>query len=94
MQKNHNKTDRSTIIYLGTASFGNETLFTQKKENYPLLKWFGPIYIDFEEYPPYSGRNSEMFEKMLMKIFSVSMVMHILQVNRKCAHGLMRTVGE
>ena len=31
---------------------------------------------------------------MLMKIFSVSMVMHILQGNRKCAHGLMKKVGE
>ena len=24
---------------------------------------FGPMYIDFDEYPPYTGRNSEMFEK-------------------------------
>ena len=83
-----------TIIDLGTASFGNESLFTQQKENYPLLRVFGPMYIYFDEYPLYSGRNSENFEKMLMKIFSVSMVMHILQVNRKCAHGLMRKVGE
>ena len=51
------------------------------------------MYIDFNEYPCYSGRNSEIFEKMLMEIFSVSMVMHILQANRKCAHGLIRTVG-
>ena len=58
------------------------------------MKCFGLMYIDFDEYPHYSGRNCEMFEKMLMKIFSVSMVMHILQVNRKCAHGLMRTVGK
>ena len=37
------------------------------------------MYIDFDEYPLYNGRNYEMFEKMLMKIFCESMVMHILQ---------------
>ena len=51
-----------TIIDLGTASFGNESLFTQQKENYPLIKCFGPMYIDFDEYPRYSGRNSEIFK--------------------------------
>ena len=83
-----------TIVNLGTASFGNESLFTQQKENSALIEYFGPMYIDFDEYPPYSGRNSEIFEKMLMKIFSVSMIMHILQTNRKCAHGLMWKVVE
>ena len=81
------------IISLGTASFGNEYLFTQKKDNCPLIKNLGTMYIDFYEYRPCSGRISEFFEKMLMKIFSVFMVMHILQENRKCAHGLMRKVG-
>ena len=52
-----------TIIDLETASFGNEYLFTQQKDNSPLIKHFGPIYIDFDDYPPYSGRNSESFEK-------------------------------
>ena len=52
------------------------------------------MYINFDEYPPYSGRIYEILEKLLMKIFSVSMVMHILQENRKCAYGLMRKVGE
>ena len=52
------------------------------------------MYIDFDEYPRYSGSKSEIFEKMLMKIFSVSMVMHIIQANRKCAHGLMSKVGQ
>ena len=53
----------STIIDLGTASFGNESLFTQQKEKILLIKCFGPMYIDFDEYPCYSGRNSEIFEK-------------------------------
>ena len=52
-----------TIIDLGTASFGNESLFTQQKEMFPLIKCFGPMYIDFDEYPRYSGRNAEIFEK-------------------------------
>ena len=52
------------------------------------------MYIDFDEYLPYSGRIYECFEKLLMKIFSVFMVMHILQANRKCALGLMSKVGE
>ena len=46
------------------------------------------MYIDFDEYPPYSGKISDFFENMLMKIFSVIMVMLILQAKRKCAHGL------
>ena len=37
--------------------------------------------------------NMKSLKKMLMKIFSVSMVMHILQENIKCAHGLMGKVG-
>ena len=37
---------------------------------------------------------SEIFEKMFMKIFSVFMVMHIFQENRKCVHWLMSKVVE
>ena len=59
---------------LGTASFGNEPLFTQQKENIPLIKCFGPMYIDFDEYPCYSGSNSEIFEKYVKE-------------NIKCDHG-------
>ena len=51
------------IINLGTSSFGNECLFTQQKDNSPLLNCFGTMYIDFDEYPRYSGRNSEIFDK-------------------------------
>ena len=52
-----------TIIELGTTSFGNEPSFTQQKEIFRLIKCFGPLYIDFDEYPRYSGRNSGIFEK-------------------------------
>ena len=62
-----------TIIDLGTASFGNQPLFTQQKEKFPLIECFGPMYIDFDEYPRYSGRNSEIIEKMLMKTYSGTM---------------------
>ena len=67
-----------TIIDLWTASFGNESLFNQQKENDPLIKHFGPMYIGFDEYPPYSGRISDFFWKKLIKKFSVFMVMHII----------------
>ena len=83
-----------TVINLGTSSFGNESLFTQQKENAPLLKYVGPIYIDFDEYPPYSGRISVIIKKKVMKILSVFMVMHILQSNIKCAHVLLSKVWE
>ena len=36
------------------------------------------MYIDFDEYPRYSGRITESFEKHLMEILSVIMVMLIL----------------
>ena len=47
------------ILDLGTESFGNGSLFTQLKENYVLIKHFGPVYIDFYCYPPYSGTISK-----------------------------------
>ena len=47
------------IIDLGAASFGNGSLHTQLKDNAPLIEHFGPMYIDFDEYPSYSGRISE-----------------------------------
>ena len=48
-----------TIIDEETASIGNRTLFTDLK-NATLIKHFGPIYIDFYDYPPYSGAISEI----------------------------------
>ena len=81
------------ILDLGTESFGNGSLFNQLKENAPLIKHFGPMYIDFDEYPPYSGGISG-FLKNVNKIFSVIVVMLIIQASRKFAHGLMRKVGK
>ena len=51
------------ILDLGTTSFGNGSLFTELKANAPLLKYFGPMYIDFDEYPCYSGKTSAIFER-------------------------------
>ena len=51
------------MIDLGTSSFGNESSFIQQKYNAPLIKHIGPMYIDFYEYPPYSSRISEIYEK-------------------------------
>ena len=65
-----------TIIDLGSTSFGNEPLFIQQKEKFPLIECFGPMYIDFDEYPRYSGRNSEIFEKYVNE-------------NIKCAHIML-----
>ena len=42
------------ILDLGTASFGNGSLFTELKENAPLIQNFWPMYIDFDEYPCHS----------------------------------------
>ena len=56
-----------STIDLGTTSFGNKPLITQQKEKCQLIKCFGPMFIDFDEYPHYSGRESIIFEKMLMK---------------------------
>ena len=51
------------ILNLVTASFGKGSLFTQLKEDAAFIKHFRPMYIDFDEYPPYSGRIYEIFEK-------------------------------
>ena len=53
------------ILDLGTTSFGNGSFFTELKENAPLIKHFGPTYIDFDEYPCHSGRISTIFEKIV-----------------------------
>ena len=47
------------IIDLGTESFRYGYFFTELKENAPLIKHFGPMYIDFDEYRTYSGRISD-----------------------------------
>ena len=52
-----------SIIDLGTTSFGNKPLFTQQKEKCGLIQCFGPMFIDFDEYPHYCGRESIIFEK-------------------------------
>ena len=49
------------ILDLGTALFGNGSLFTELKENAPLIKHFGPTSIDFDEYPLYSDRISDFW---------------------------------
>ena len=51
------------IIDLGTTSFGNGSLFNEPNGNSPLIKHYWPMYIDFDEYPRYSGRTSVIFEK-------------------------------
>ena len=56
-----------SIIDLGTTSFGNKPLFTQQKEKCRLIQIFGPMFIDFDEYPHYSGRESIILKNMLMK---------------------------
>ena len=50
------------ILDLGTASFGNGHLFTQLEEYDQLIEIFGPMYIDFDEYQPYSGRTYKKLE--------------------------------
>ena len=50
------------ILDLGTTLFRDGFLFTEIKGNSPLLKHVGPMYIDFDEYPRYSGRKSAISE--------------------------------
>ena len=69
------------IIDLGTKLFGNEPLITQHKENCRLIKCFGPMYIYFDEYPCYSGRNSGISEKYVNE-------------NIKCNHGYAYSAGQ
>ena len=66
---------------LGIASFGNESSFTQQKENTLLIKRLWPTYIDFDEYPPYSGIISETFENNVNE-------------NIQCVHGYAYSSGK
>ena len=62
--KLYKETDRLLLhhSWWKTSSLGNGTSFTALKENTTLIKHFGPIYIDSDEYPPYDGTISETFE--------------------------------
>ena len=62
------------ILDVGTASFRNGYCFTQLKENAALIEHSGPMYIDFDEYPPYSDTISEYFETNI-------------NANIQCDHG-------
>ena len=62
-----------TIIDEETASIFQKTLFAALTENSKLIKNFGPMYIDFDDYPPYSGEISENIKQILMSIFGVIM---------------------
>ena len=70
------------IIYLGTASFRNGSLFTPLKENAPLIKQFGPMYIHFDEYLPYISRFSECFGEINVN------------ENVQCVHGYAYSSGK
>ena len=48
---------------LGNSLFGKECIFTQQKEKSELTQCFGPMFIDFDDYPHYSGKESKKFEK-------------------------------
>ena len=69
------------IIESGTTSFENEPLITQQKEIFRLIKCFGPMFIDFNEYPRYVGRKSAIFEK------------HVNE-DIKCEHGYAYSAGQ
>ena len=45
-----------------TESLEHITLFTTLKQYATLIKSFGPMYIYFYDYPPYSGAIYEIFE--------------------------------
>ena len=68
------------ILDLGTESFGNGSFFTELKENAPLIKHFGPMYIDFDEYPRYSGRIYEDLKNV--------------NENIQCDHGYAYSSGK
>ena len=50
------------ILDEGTALLGNGNFFTARKQNATPIKHFGPIYMYFDEYPPYSGVIYNIFE--------------------------------
>ena len=50
------------ILDLGATPFGNGSLFTEIKENSPLINNFGPMCIDFDYYPPYNDAISNFSE--------------------------------
>ena len=82
------------VLDEGTALVGNRNLFIEPKENSTLIKHFGPMYVDFDKYPSYSGTISESFGNCLMLIFSVISATLFLKSKTTFAYGLMRKVGK
>ena len=66
------------ILDLGTTSFVNISVFTTLNKISPLIKKIGSMYIDFDDYPCYSGKKSANFKKELIKVFNVIIVIIIL----------------
>ena len=97
LQKNQNKIDRSLlhnnrfryrIIWKWSLCLFNRKIF---------LHWYnvlGQCILILMSILAIVVEVLKCLKKMLIKMFSVSMVMHILRVNRKCEHGLMRIVGK
>ena len=71
-----------------------DIFITELKENYPLIKHFGPIYIDFDEYPRYSGRTSAIFETTINESIQCDHGYAYSSGKNKCAHGLIKKVGQ
>ena len=70
-----------SMIDLGTTSFGNKPLFKQQKEKFRLIQCFGPMFIDYDEYPRYSVRESIIFAKYVNEAI-------------KCEHGYAYSAGQ
>ena len=59
-----------------------------------MLKYFGPIYIDFGEYPRYSGRTCAIFEKNVNESIQCDHGYAYSSGKTKCAHGFIRKFGQ
>ena len=74
--KTHNKMDRLLLCnnIFGYHIIWKRTLIYTTERKLSIDKCFGPMFIDFDEYPHYSGRESIIFEKYLNE-------------DIKCEHG-------
>ena len=65
LQQIYKETDRLLlhIYWWRNYIISKWDFFTAPKENTILIKYFGPMYIDFDEYPSYSGAISGILKE-------------------------------
>ena len=78
---------------LGTASFGNGSLFTELKKKSPFIKCFGHCILILMSILTIVVEHLKILNILIMKVFNMIMIKLILEA-KKFAHGLLKEIEQ